>query len=62
MPEHNLRIVVLGSKKADKEFSQFSKQRSNDTRLAIDVVKDLERIKRKLQREMRKLKQAAAKR
>lgn len=58
MPEHNLRLVVLGASKADKEFTKFSRTRDNDERLVIDLVKQLEAVDRKLRAELRKARKA----
>lgn len=53
MPVPNLRIVVVGVPRADKEFEAFEVSKREAQRLARDAERDLERVKRELDAQIR---------
>lgn len=55
MPEENVRFVVLGAPKADKEFSGFSRKRKDGLKNLRQLQNQLRRTQREIARAKRKL-------
>lgn len=47
MPEPNLRIVVLGATRADKEYDEFSRDRKKTQKEVAQLNRELQRLERK---------------
>ena len=60
MPEQNVRFVVLGSVKADKEFSAFSRGRTASAQEIRKLQRQLEKTNRKTQQALRRIRRPAA--
>ena len=58
MSEKNLRIVVLGAPKAEKEFTQFVRDRKGAQRSARELAKELQKINGRARRALRAARKA----